>query len=45
MRRNQFDHAAVKLADTPLEKLKVRWVPDVYLFADGSETRMPAGKD
>ena len=45
MRRNQFDHDAVKLADTPLEKLKVRWLPDVYLFADGSEMRGPSAKD
>jgi hypothetical protein len=45
MKRNQFDHSAVQLAAAPLEKLKVRWLPDVYLFTDGSEARMPSAKD
>jgi len=40
-RANKFDHGDTKLANTPLEKLKVRWIGHTYLFADGSELRAP----
>lgn len=44
-KRNQFDDGSVKLGDTPLERLKIRWIPEVYIFADGTEVRMPATVD
>ena len=43
-RANKFDHGDTKLANTPLEKLKVRWIGHTYLFADGSELRAPDPK-
>ncbi len=33
---NRFKQNHKKLADTPLEKLKIAWIPEVYIFADGS---------
>ena len=43
-RSNKFNHEDTKLANTPLEKLKVRWIGHTYLFADGSDLRAPAAK-
>jgi phosphoserine phosphatase len=34
---NQFMEGDVKLYDTPMEKLKISWEPEVYLYADGSK--------
>lgn len=33
---NQFMNQDVKLRTTALDKMKISWEPDVYLFADGS---------
>lgn len=41
---NQFMDKDNKLRTTPFEKLKIEWEPEVYLFSDGSELRMPTGE-
>jgi hypothetical protein len=42
---NQFKPGDQKLAQTSLEKMKITWVPDTYLFADGTALKMPADDD
>lgn len=42
---NQFENADVKFAQYPPEKLMVSWIPDMFLFADGSSSRMPTDSD
>ena len=37
---NQFMDEDKKLAATPLEKLKIEWSPDTYLFQDGSSMKI-----
>ncbi len=41
VRYNQFRDEDRKLATTPLDKLKVEWLPTTYLFADGTSMNMP----
>jgi hypothetical protein len=36
LRYNQFVASDVKLGNTPLEKLKITWLPSVILYADGT---------
>lgn len=36
---NQFDGDDQKLAQTPMDKLKIEWKPEVYLFADGASLK------
>jgi hypothetical protein len=43
MDANQFMQEDTKLANTPLEKLKVVWEPNSYLFKDGSSLKAPDG--
>lgn len=38
---NQFRAEDKKLASTPLEKLKVTWVPDTIIFQDGTKLTSP----
>lgn len=38
---NQFMDEDKKLATTPLEKMKISWLPEHYVFNDGSAMKMP----
>ena len=38
---NQFRDEDVKLKNTPLEKIKTVWTPELFLFADGSRLEVP----
>jgi len=40
---NQFMDQDNKLRTTSFDKLKIEWEPEVYIFADGSQMRMPLG--
>jgi hypothetical protein len=37
--------ADTKFASTPLDKLKVTWEPDTYLFSDGTSMKAPPGAE
>ncbi|HCF58962.1 MAG TPA: hypothetical protein DFS52_13345 [Myxococcales bacterium] len=38
---NQFIDDDKKLASTPLDKLKTSWLPEHYIFSDGTAMKMP----
>ncbi len=38
---NQFMDSDVKLRNTPLEKMTVRWEPEVLIYTDGAKLRLP----
>lgn len=38
---NQFTPGDLKVYQTPFDKLKVRWVPEVVLFTDSTKMEMP----
>ena len=42
---NQFMDPDNKLRTTSFDKLKIEWEPEVYIFSDGSQMRMPAGEN
>jgi len=42
---NQFMDQDNKLRTTPFDKLKIEWEPEVYIYADGSQMRMPSGEN